>query len=89
MALSRNKMIGMILLVTLIFVIIFFALEHKEQNNNNNNDMVIIDFYENIPGFEFRNDVVVLHDNKRNVTCWVYDYKSMFCISDKDLDYKR
>ena len=82
---SRNTIIRIILLMIFLFAIVYFAPKYEGQNNGNNNDITIIDNYYNIPGFEYANDVVVLHDNKRNATCWTYNYKGISCISDKDL----
>ena len=82
---DRNKIIRIILLIAFIFAIVYFAPRNDAQYGNNN-DMTVIDFYHNIPGFEYASDVVVLHDNKRNATCWVYNQKSISCVSDKDLE---
>ncbi len=85
MIFDRSTIIRLILLVAFIFAVVYFSPKYEGQNNNNNSDMVIIDFYHNIRGFEYANDIVILHDNKRNATCWIYNRKSISCISDKDL----
>lgn len=85
MMLDRNTIARIIILVVFIFAVVYFAPRNDAQYSDDNSDMVVIDFYHNIPGFEYASDVVVLHDNKRNATCWVYNQKSISCVPDKDL----
>ncbi len=82
--LDKNTIIRILLLIVVILFIVLFAPKNAGQKYTS--DITVLDHYSNdIFGFEFATDIVVFHDNKRNATCWTYNYEGVSCLSDKDL----
>jgi hypothetical protein len=83
--LDRNTIIRILFLIAVMLSIVMFA--PKNAGYAYTSDITVIDHYSNnILGFEFATDIVVFHDNKRNATCWTYNYEGVGCLSDKDLN---
>lgn len=82
--LYKNTIIRILILIVVFLLIIMIAPKNAGQEYTK--DITVLDHYSNnIFGFEFAIDIVVFHDNKRNATCWTYNYEGISCLSDKDL----
>jgi len=83
--LDKNTIIRILLLIVVILFIVLLAPKNAGQEYTS--DITVLDHYSNnIYGFEFATDIVVFHDNKRNATCWTFNYEGPSCLSDKDLN---